>query len=54
MADKDYSNLARDIIEHTGGATNIIDLSHCATRLRFQLKTVKRQTQSICETWMML
>lgn len=42
MADKDYSNLARDIIEHTGGATNIIDLSHCATRLRFQLKNSEK------------
>ena len=35
---KKYSNLAETIIANVGGKSNIIDLRHCATRLRFQLK----------------
>lgn len=35
---KKYSNLAETIIANVGGKANIIDLRHCATRLRFQLK----------------
>lgn len=33
-----YSELADKIIKNVGGSTNIIDLRHCATRLRFQLR----------------
>lgn len=35
---KDYSELAKDIVEHVGGKENISELKHCITRLRFTLK----------------
>lgn len=35
---KDYSELASKIIKNVGGKENIISLTHCVTRLRFQLK----------------
>lgn len=35
---KDYKNLAKTIIENVGGKGNIVNLKHCVTRLRFQLK----------------
>ena len=39
MADKirDYTKLAQDIIELTGGEENISSVTHCATRLRLVL-----------------
>ncbi|MGX7418029.1 PTS transporter subunit EIIC [Carnobacterium gallinarum] len=33
-----YKELASQIVEQVGGQENIIDLVHCATRLRFRLK----------------
>lgn len=33
-----YSKLADDIIKNVGGKENIVDLKHCITRLRFNLK----------------
>mgnify|MGYP004650211203 FL=1 len=38
MAKKDYSNLAASILEQVGGAANIAFLTHCATRLRLNVK----------------
>lgn len=35
---KDYEKLAKEIIKHVGGEKNVLDLRHCITRLRFQLK----------------
>lgn len=35
---KDYSELITSIIDGVGGADNVIDCIHCATRLRFSLK----------------
>lgn len=34
----DYQNLAKTILEHVGGDKNVTGLTHCATRLRFNLK----------------
>lgn len=33
-----YEALAKDIIKNVGGKENVISLTHCVTRLRFQLK----------------
>lgn len=33
-----YEKLVSDIIKHIGGKENVIGLTHCVTRLRFQLK----------------
>lgn len=38
MADKDYTDLATDIIKDIGGKQNVDSLIHCITRLRFYLK----------------
>ena len=38
MAKKNCSELAKDIVTHVGGKDNVLDLRHCATRLRFRLK----------------
>ncbi|WP_196029761.1 beta-glucoside-specific PTS transporter subunit IIABC [Longicatena caecimuris] len=35
---KDYKQLAMEIVKHVGGKENISSLTHCVTRLRFQLK----------------
>ncbi len=34
----DYKNLAQTILKHIGGKENIVSFTHCATRLRFNLK----------------
>lgn len=38
MAKKDFSALAGTIIEKVGGKSNIFQVAHCMTRLRFNLK----------------
>lgn len=35
---KDYSQLAKSIVENVGGAENVTTLNHCVTRLRFVIK----------------
>ncbi|WP_328360635.1 glucose PTS transporter subunit IIA [Mycobacterium sp. NBC_00419] len=40
------SNTAAEIVRSVGGAANIAGLSHCATRLRFQLRDASGVTQS--------
>jgi len=37
-----YERLAKDIVQNIGGEENIINLVHCATRLRFNLKDNQR------------
>ena len=45
---KDYNKLALEIINQIGGRENIQDVFHCATRLRFTLKSSeKANTESI-------
>jgi len=34
----DYSNIAREILEHLGGRDNLEQAAHCVTRLRLALK----------------
>lgn len=34
----DYKKTAKDILSHTGGSENILNMTHCATRLRLNLK----------------
>lgn len=35
---KDFTGLAKTIVENVGGEENVISLTHCVTRLRFKLK----------------
>ncbi|MBU3687574.1 MAG: hypothetical protein FGM25_14415, partial [Mycobacterium sp.] len=43
------STTAAEIVRNVGGSANIVDLSHCATRLRFQLRDASAVTQSALE-----
>ena len=44
----DYKQLASDILARVGGESNIISFTHCATRLRFNLKdTAKADTENL-------
>ncbi|MCA6925702.1 beta-glucoside-specific PTS transporter subunit IIABC [Pectobacterium versatile] len=45
----DYKQTASRIIEHLGGAPNIISLFHCITRLRFSLKDVNKVDRNSLE-----
>ncbi|XDK22499.1 PTS beta-glucoside transporter subunit IIABC [Kosakonia cowanii] len=38
----DYQMLANVILSHVGGKENISSVVHCATRLRFKLKEMKK------------
>ena len=38
MANQNYDKLAKDILNHVGGETNVNNVRHCITRLRFNLK----------------
>lgn len=44
-----YDDLARIIVLNVGGASNIISLTHCITRLRFQLKDIQKAQTDILE-----
>lgn len=46
-----YENLAKQILKNVGGQENVSNLTHCATRLRFNLKDVsKANTEVIKKT----
>lgn len=48
---KDYTQLARTIVELVGGEENVTSVSHCITRLRFKLKDEdKAQTEKLNQT----
>lgn len=42
MTKKSYDSLAKKIISLVGGEENIINLTHCVTRLRFKLKSEEK------------
>ncbi|MCS2172889.1 PTS beta-glucoside transporter subunit IIABC [Scandinavium sp. TWS1a] len=42
-----YQEIARDILAQIGGRENIVNLVHCATRLRFKLKEGKRANAEV-------
>jgi len=42
-----YTDLAKDIIKNVGGENNIISLTHCITRLRFQLKDESKANDKV-------
>lgn len=43
----DFKKFAKDIIDNVGGVENIQSLTHCITRLRFQLKDEKKANDNI-------
>lgn len=46
-----YENLAKEILKNVGGQENVSNLTHCATRLRFNLKDVlKANTEAMKKT----
>lgn len=45
----DYKKIAEEIIHHVGGKENVSNLTHCATRLRFNLKDNKKADRSAIE-----
>ena len=54
---KDFSKMSSDIMKYIGGVDNVIDIAHCATRLRFRLKdvdvvnrTMLEQTEGVIKT----
>lgn len=38
----DYQAIAKEILKDVGGKDNIVDVTHCYTRLRFVLKDTKQ------------
>ena len=42
---KDFKKLASDITELAGGKDNITSVSHCMTRLRFQVRNIDKVDQ---------
>lgn len=49
MANK-YDGLARIIIQNVGGKENIVSLTHCITRLRFQLKDESKANTEVLKS----
>jgi PTS system beta-glucosides-specific IIC component len=44
-----YSQIAKDIITNVGGSDNIRGLTHCFTRLRFELRDTKKAKKEVIE-----
>lgn len=47
-----YEKLVNDIIKNVGGKENVNTLTHCITRLRFQLKDEKKANDEVLKKWM--
>ena len=43
----DYKKIAEDVLTHVGGADNVKDVYHCATRLRFTLKQARADKEAL-------
>lgn len=43
----DYRQLAKDILKNVGGESNVASVTHCATRLRFNLKDDSKANQAV-------
>ncbi|MBU8786128.1 MULTISPECIES: beta-glucoside-specific PTS transporter subunit IIABC [Bacillus] len=46
----DFQSLAKQILTHIGGETNVASLVHCATRLRFKLKDRSKADKEAIES----
>lgn len=42
-----YENLAKEILKNVGGEENVSNLTHCATRLRFNLKNLSKANTEV-------
>ena len=49
MGSVDYAVLARDILKDVGGEENLAGYTHCATRLRLQLKDNSKADKAAVE-----
>lgn len=45
----DHQKLAKEIMQHVGGEENVNSLTHCATRLRFKLKSQQKVNKKAIE-----
>lgn len=45
----DYNSIARDILENVGGKSNVRNVTHCFTRLRFVLKDDSKAKKEVVE-----
>lgn len=43
----DYQAIAKEILKDVGGKDNIVDVTHCYTRLRFVLKDTKQANKEV-------
>ena len=42
-----YENLAKQVLKNVGGEENVSNLTHCATRLRFNLKDLSKANTEV-------
>lgn len=49
----DYREVGRNVLQQVGGKENVVSLTHCATRLRFELKDKRKADTKALEknTW---
>ena len=49
-----YETLAKEILNYVGGKDNVNSLTHCITRLRFNLKDESIAQDEALKTWRVL